>query len=1279
MNVKKVIILLILLSVLANATLNNEIDTYRTMKNIGASIINHRSQCFQSGGQVDYTGASVHKDRNTMVLSKMEILPWSINISVGHSLKGTKLSLFRNDGKGILILSELKNNSHLVVIDTNYNLSFLVNVSLYLTVSKNVTVEIYSFNQSTNSYMLLYNVVADMINKTFHINSTASSFPMRIRLEGNTTFNVSIYHMFYMPCGEFYFPLYRSIDDDGEICYYLELSSVNDYTKIYLLNLSYLVALKYSSKDIGWNYSERSIIVIDGGDIEIVLKGYDYWNVDKFVSITPIPKIDNINLSITDIDILYRETRTQYRLNDSDYWFSRRIVVHNPNTYFLKDVPVKIELNDSWFNMLALREYANNIRFFINRSGGLQELDCWLEYWDGVKAIYYVKIPELGPYEEKQIIIIYGNPEAPSVGFNENASKMGTIYSMANLAKKNRWQYENGDILINYYDYSNTTSIYLTSYTSWGNISLRDNITGRFRLKLIIESQILWITDPQFSLYFYPIYIDDAHYYKVVEFNNSQGEVYLYVLARNGSNLMIIDAYYIDNFQKPRLFICEYVNHLSGWIKLILTTFDTTYELNFDDIYGYTKQAWRIGWGFNNMERCHAEIYEWALSPGLRPKITRFGYEELVNLTVIATNYTTDWYKLETSTLSVSLFSNISFIAHDVFGNEVLNETIYVLREGPYYLEMNASIINIITEENQEVIIVDGSKYVSLSTAEKIVLAKKTYVLIVKEKMNTELEMALMLRKSTYNISLQGLMDSIDSFENDIVFLYQNLSTIDNVDQADIHVAYYNFSSYPKLLSSIIGIYSDCLGSWEDKRQEIANELMDLESIITALNLSYNGNPELIVFKCQGNITEITIVEGSLETTYFISGSFNNISKQLMNEDISILNTTLMLYELLSCEQVDRVKLDKNDRSVVMDSGDNKIIFFPDTGEITSNYRSPYTSYMMRFLSDSANMINAMYSIPKAPLMMTYTQLNITMYSPYHYICVDSEGNLSWLMEIDTYNYIVSGHIYQYDKSFTYNVMRNVLYIGDIGTVDMQYKKSISIMNPSFNGAKNIVSEDIDIKEWVESNIVIREIRVLDYYTMEFAENEFVDVYVNGSEIGIEVKIVTIRGNLHLLAMDIWKHILFDQYTDNISITIKLRLGELIIINKLDRNVSVNITSMETSETRIWVIGSTLGLKIDLPLERQFKISISTWEKTIIEQTIVLNVTKDKPQKIIILEEKTPATEPSNEQYVELTITETIESWRRKAEILYLAITMAIIAIVLGLIFKTKYAKSTKR
>jgi hypothetical protein len=122
-----------------------------------------------------------------------------------------------------------------------------------------------------------------------------------------------------------------------------------------------------------------------------------------------------ILIVITAVFLLFREqtARTQWL----DGWSYREsIIVKERSGQLLEDYQVKVVLDSRYFNFNLCKEYGSDIRFTDEKGN---QLSYWIESWpedqnsDG-QALIWVKIPEIKPFEKKEIFMYYGNETASS-------------------------------------------------------------------------------------------------------------------------------------------------------------------------------------------------------------------------------------------------------------------------------------------------------------------------------------------------------------------------------------------------------------------------------------------------------------------------------------------------------------------------------------------------------------------------------------------------------------------------------------------------------------------------------------------------------------------------------------------------------------------------------------------------------------------------------------------------------------------------------------------------
>lgn len=1204
-----------------------------------------------------------------------EIAPRNLTIIKGFFVKGTPISMYRSDGKYVEIKSEQYNTSQVIDVLLEFDANVSGNLTVKMSFTNNVTVHILLYNYTDSSFQAIYNTTnATKVEDTITINGAGVNppkFRVCVSLDSGDVFYMSVDYFLYKPKYENIVQMSYRFLSSSELEYCLEFYQIPCYTKIFMENLSeYLSIVDVFPTDVIWNYSERSVILKDGGLLRLRFKGYDYWSKTGNINLTVELECGGLEVKPSEIQLMRKLRYFRFVADNGSFYFAKRIVIKNPSQYDLYNVSVKLILNDSWFNMLQLGEDALRIRFYdITLNEVRYSIPAYLDYWDGKTAIYYIKLPVIYAFEEKTIEIRYGNPSFQASTQKCGIDKMGPITSMENLSNKYNWIVINGRVAGTYDDIYNESILAVQNGTEKKSLfHLRYNLSGSIRTSFLIKTYSIYLLDDNYSLEFYPFFVDNDTFYKLEIRNYSSGYIILSLFFRNGTYIETIDSKIIP-VNNPYGMKIELINNFSvgeAMLKVIID-YDTTpreYYFYLDKYYDVSRKGWKIAYGSFNVGRYYIIFYSWIHKRIKKLWIqTPVDEDFFVNGTTIW-EYETNWEILDSEYLVIPNNAEVLIRAYDIFNNTILNITDFdVLPESPIIqISLNASWLYLNNSKGAPKVVeiwLNGTvRRVNVGTGEvyRLILAKKTYYLRSLSAGNINFECVITLENDTSLLlrSWSNLADIVDKNEN-LNYIYQCVEDQNSPDiYDDIYFMAVNYSKIKEYISKTLEYsWGRIYKYWNSSYESINNDInTSVEIILKALNIQKTLDVYMVNIICAGELLKVmTYYSDGTQETFFLNSTMEDIIN-IMRENLTHLYKIIkFVVEVLddNCS-IHEISLDSHHRyvSIKFANGERIVDVQVDAFDQILNINSSFLDLIstlgstLRLILLANTIANKYISILEKDDKL-YFSLNLnngemgihihcSKYKP-SYISIVFSLNAEYYTIQDEKGNILA----------VLNMEHNVLW-GTNTTLDIGEIRFDILFQKIFNGLiLRTIDRNTDAQtsaiSWIQNNIITRKIKIIDFYTgddiqsTELAEN--ILVKVNGSSFYND-EFKTLAGALFIEIYDIWDTLIWSGEIRNSTITIELKFGALVVLNDLDLDVILNVSPKCSEKWISWHIDSRSILSILLSVGRKYDIVLYTTPNmsTIYECEVDYNIsenTSKRPLVIFFLSNNSDANEEQQE------------------------------------------------
>ena len=1190
------------------------------------------------------------------IQAKYDIIPQDIEILKGNLHYGDRKYLHRSDGKSIIIASDtINSHKHIVELLMYYNITNTSNIphSYYMSVVSDnyINISIYEQNPSSYDFVLMNhsdNVSELIVNTTIPYINTRTVV-IKIVMMSNVSFNVEI-KAALLEANSVYMTIQYKFISKKQIEYYVHFWGLPESIKIYFINISYLWELKYVIPvgAIEWNYSDKSVVIRKETNITIVFEGYDYWLRDTNISVKLDIDCGGEKVGVDQLRVFYKIKSVEYNtINSTDYFFKRVIIVENPNTYDLIDVPVKIELNETNFNMLSLNADMTNIAFFDEAENGLERLSAYLYYTDGKRAIYYTKLKCLRAGEKRKIIVLYGNPYSPKIARNSTEPKMGIITKMSDLANENVWECSSGHIsYIYYYPSINETELYVATQNRYGMVVFKGNISGVYRLNLTIEFQNQWLLNYNYSIGIKFLYIDEDTYYCIAISNKTGYQSphleYFYV---NNSNRIELDSVDLqDAVNVYKLHIDITINYPANYISVI-ARIDGIGDIPlgpYEDVLDISKHFWTMclfGWGVSLFG---VSIYFWGQSEGRPPVAIPLGEEFLgENIIISEVVGETEWMKLDRESMAINSGSVIVVRIFDVMGNLVLNDSELVFDENyTFSITLKASLIHMVNEVSHPHLleIWHGFKKIEMLInprgVKSVVLGYGLYLMVdIFVNMKESRWVVLNISQPVVDIPINDDWYVMNSGVNkSIASIYLPITWLSYGSNDEmIYFESINYELESKHLIHILdAIFGGLYGLWENESTRMEEEISYIEDILGSIYI-FENNVSRAIFRSNGNITDVEVLNSSGDVaTYTVNKTLTDVINEISNYSI-VEYCCKNLSRLLGHTSPTYLILDENSGMVelgLMDqTGSNVTVIFyirDAQAEICSSSGYIYSNLMRATFS--LMFLNTVYmngSLFSEEILEKAMRLDLDLKFNHISIYVGNDSEIS--IHIDLDNMISTYVSAKYGSELRLDLL-NLILIKNTEIIDLNGVKLECLFQPLFEALKVRLSNETAYDgtvEWIESQIIRRSIILLDYYSQTELDKPMLTVYLNDTIVMSSDDIYTLKGGLRLDIYDKWHVKVFNGTYYQSEINVMIKIGGLIIVNERDSLINVEIASIESKCMANYTIQPSGLISEMLSVGHPYKIIIRNSSSDIIfdEEVTLPSNTSFRPLIVIILRE----------------------------------------------------------
>ena len=1204
------------------AMINREDVSYysRTME----SDVGHRGQpavrenTRQVDGQHGYIGLDV----------RYENAPVNLTIKKGFFVDGSLVNLYKSDGKNIEIKSEQDNDSSVVIVYFDYRINVSGNFSIKVSFSENVTLFIKSYNASNTKFQIILNMTnITYLEKKFNIdNPYADHQKFCLCANASNDFYITIDYALYEPQYQDIVQMKYRFLSYQKLEYTLKINKIVRYTKVFLLNLSsYLSVVEVFPTNIIWNYSEKSVILKDDEDLRIRFIGHDYWTKTGFVNFSIELKCREEEIEPSEIRLMKKLRYFRFIADDESFYFAKKIVIRNPTKFDIYNVSLGIELNDSWFDMLKVGEDPFKVNFVDITHNESYNIHAFLNYWDGKTAIYSIKIPVIKAYEERIIEIRYGNSYLPTISQKEYVCKMGPVTAMENLSDKNMWHPIYGRVVGGYdNDFNESFLTILNGTLGKSFIYMKHNISGSLDIEFLVRTYSAYVIYDYYSMEFYPFYVDNDTYYVFKIRRISSNSLSLVLLFRNESFVDTIDSKTIT-VENPYGVKIEFLNNFSsGDAVLVITTdYDTfpfTYNISLDKYYSVSKEGWKIAFGASNISRTYVFFYFWSNRKIKKLWIRSNGEEKFFINGTVVNEYETDWELLNEKTLIVPSNVEVILRAYDIYNSSILEPVILnnISERGIAKISIDASILYLnntgsISSEveiwlNHSV----KSIYVDAMELYRLVLAKKTYLLRFFDDKNRSYLSFIAVLSSNIHLLLgtwEKILGCINEKGN-IGFVYSCIEDQDSEDvQDDIYYMAVNYSKIKSYFHSILNFFFGRIYQyWNTSRNNISDDFgRSISYILSDLNITEISNASLVNITYTGQNLRLLASDDKGELKIFLLNYTMDKVIDAMRRRLAGLYYLIELTQnIILSGQMGQVLIDKNDQKIILR-------FYVEGRRIDTviDMRDGLLNINSTLLDISGTLISAfrltlfasMLSNREILMIDESTRLSLTINMDEEEIDISLKDVIGapstiWLTFLSNSDYYAVKDN-EGDILAVLNIEHNTIW-GTNRTFDVEKIRFDVLFQKVFNG---LILRTIEWKthsnvstiDWIQNNVVLRRLNIIDFYTGDKMQSlglsESFYVRINGSIFSLNV-FSSLRGILYIEVLDIWDTAIWSGSTRNETITIKLKLGALVILNDLDSDVVLNISPVDSIKWASWYICKKSIIGLFLIIDRRYNVAI---------------------------------------------------------------------------------------
>jgi len=1169
-----------------------------------------------------------------------------LDFESGFFADGSLQNVLTKDGKCIAVRPSLVDSQYVLDIKFIPHLNEMCHFHLHANISSTVSkVIIYKFNGSSGQYFQVYSSTDTAeVRWDGCLNTSQHEEHVRLWISSNSDFAVSIWDASYVFMGPYLLNLTYEYLDRTHIRYYLRIDNLMTSTRIRFLNISPWWKVEHVEPYTArWNYSDVSLLVPYGGNVTVTFIGYDYWTHPENVQLSLKLRCLGEDISTDDVRAEYKFRYAKCRARVDDYYYERSVVIENPMNVDMYNTTMVLELNESWFNMLALR----NLSMLIVDENG-KTIPTSLISWDGRRIVLSLKIDKIRGRAKKVLNFLYGGSMSPLTR-NPWAEKPGPIMNIYDLCKPCFWE-TNGDLSLTYYSTTNSTVFVLRSEQS-AYLFFRYNLCCCWRVEAYISTDPSLATSYNRALVAYIAYADSDQYYAVVVSNSTSEGCYVRVIGRNGSQVIIFEEMGLQGISNPFFFgFTASINASAGRIWLHIGGNEYSLDCDIVDTLGILARGWTFGFEMDNFTNCSGKIDYWSQRTGTC-NIVDFGEDRVTNVVLVSTSAESKWFNISGSNIVVPSNSILMFRITDILGGTIVDlievNTSSVIEEGVCVLNLNASIL---TVRNNLSVGVDvdvcvpskyASTWISPSGRYTIVLSPGVYAIRVvpeRDYMPYLAILVLRLNKTVLNISPD--MDeakNIDSIVRNVGFVSYTIDRLGDLEDVGVLFSALNMSTVRILMRDSISWLISYISSWWDLwgdvlRKDISDPHRILRALCELLNISLDvrGVSQIGIDGVDDHV-EVSIMCGSEVYQYNLTNtSLCDIIEFLSIHGVSSPRTTLSVLRMLTCRVAIPRTLVFNfamriiglkcsafsyNFSATLSVGD-------DNGQITvmcPAYRvSPQILVAMWCYLSATSLVDTrcMMMLSRDPEVI----IDLSTNSEEAKVRLVTETGRYLDLELSP-SYISSTYA---DVVAEFSLTRDMLiFYGDMShTLNLSKLRVDVLMQPRFGGLiTRLCDHELNVSSWIADRIVKRTIVIVDKYSNNPIEwRGVLNVSINNSQI-LEDSIITLSGTVRIQITDPWNVSIFDGWTCNNSIRIPIELGSVIIINNLNQTALVNITSMDTRMGLLWNISPSDVLAISMGIGATYKIVVTCppGDELILEKTIKFEENQTRKQTIVIV------------------------------------------------------------
>lgn len=1120
------------------------------------------------------------------------------------------------------------------VEDVTYEIALMFNQSVNLTVYMyNYTIGLYqSVEYRINTYSLNL-----QLNMNLSMWGVSTEFKLKFVVHSNKAFasnieNMSLANKHKLLYGRLYFitPYVPSVNISIR---------VPDSTEIYFHNLTkFFYYDGIVGSDAVWNYTRRSLFVRCGGFIVVLFRVLDYWNYSDIVHMRVDPRIDNTSVDLSKIRILYQSLKRKYILNTTGFYYLGYVEVINEYPFSLYNVPLKITLEDPWFNFLAVNQNLSDICFVYEWPSGEHEvLRTYLASWNGSKAVFIVNIPILTADNSTIIKVLYGSYNITESHNDTYALRFGNLYRMDNLSNIENWFVPQGSIFIEYYDppINKTKITYVADDgESIAKAVFNVSLSANFFLSLFIYFMMSDVTHNDNNVTFLICYLDDMRYIYASIVNRSDNYHIEIGIRHYAENYIIKD---IDTssgeFNQVNMNVSVLADKRTIIVNVSSIVTGLFESVEIYDYFGYSQQEWKVGVITKSVYAVsvdYKEILSW-----LGTKVYAQGLRDFdLNVTLIenGTDYA-DWKILSSKDIQYYVGGILKLRILDLWGNELgyfeINDTTYKFIDTKnIVIPLRAKALYLQMDDFQEIsIISNGFNYTTWSSEELFIGDTIALIVIRDYGINEKYYLILdtsEIEENNFTLNVREYLQLLKGMGPDALYAL-SAGTV-QIKNKNFYVGVIN-------RDILVGVSQELLFS------EFADLLIEISKNETAIENELKSN--LILYRLLENYSDND--KKPLKVSISISPQNNTLKVVLtyINNTVKVYILNRTYYELLDVIGNLSQKIIIGD---LLEFIFGKNISFPI--EITyladrlmiNIWSGDHTSYEF--------WMNITYLCANKTLLLVGNawasgsgRFN-TMINTFNILSIlagianySSRSAESIMLSANLEESRIAGTLNNVHFNIDYAIGYLIL-VGLLHQLQLDYKGTIYLDGSALDGNYTIIVYDPQFNsrlvQEIEStayddlllNVVERKIVIVDYYIGKTVFLPFFGIFINGSEIDPFIgTLITIKGVLNVSVIDKrFNSMIWSEISDSTVLRIYVYLGYLIIFNGFAESLLVNVSL--SNESYISVVDSNNSLVIPLVVNFSYHLTVYYENVTIFEEEIVFNSTEARPSMIIVLNDE---------------------------------------------------------